>query len=107
MAFSFGAPEEADMVHKPLMQFGYNPPCGERGYETIVRRDFLKDVHRACDVASQSFDSLWTSDHLNYGSEFRVECWTLLTSCQGNRAGSATGSWRTGDRPQSVTTYSQ
>jgi alkanesulfonate monooxygenase SsuD/methylene tetrahydromethanopterin reductase-like flavin-dependent oxidoreductase (luciferase family) len=67
------------MVHKPLMEFGYNPPCGERGYETIVRRDFLKDVHRACDIASQSFDSLWTSDHLNYGSEFRVECWTLLT----------------------------
>ena len=67
------------MPHKPLMEFGYNPPCGERGYETIVRRDFLTDVHRACDVASQSFDSLWTSDHLNYGSEFRVECWTLLT----------------------------
>jgi len=61
------------------MQFGYNPPCGERGFETITRRDFLTDLHRACDVASQSFDSLWTSDHLNYATEFRVECWTLLT----------------------------
>ena len=61
------------------MQFGYNPPGGERGFETITRREFLSDLHRACDVASQSFDSLWTSDHLNYGSEFRVECWTLLT----------------------------
>ena len=67
------------MVHKPLMGFGYNPPCGERGFETITRRDFLTDLHRACDVASQSFDSLWTSDHLNYETEFRVECWTLLT----------------------------
>ena len=67
------------MPRKPLMEFGYNPPCDERGYENIVRRDFLSEVRRACDVASQSFDSLWTSDHLNYGSEFRVECWTLLT----------------------------
>ena len=37
------------MVHKPLMEFGYNPPCGERGFETITRRDFLTDLHRACD----------------------------------------------------------
>ena len=64
---------------KPLMEFGYNPPCGERGYEVITPRNYLYDLHRALDVASQSFGSIWSSDHLNYGSEFRVECWTMLT----------------------------
>lgn len=67
------------MRGKPLMEFGYNPPSGERGYETIRPREYLGDLHRALDVASQSFGSLWTSDHLNYGSEWRLECWTLLT----------------------------
>ena len=67
------------MAHKPKMEFGYNPPSGERGYETIRPREYLTDLHRALDVASQSFGSLWTSDHLNYATEFRVECWTLLT----------------------------
>ncbi len=61
------------------MEFGYNPPSGERGYEKIRPREYLTDLHRALDVASQSFGSLWTSDHLNYTTEFRVECWTLLT----------------------------
>jgi len=64
---------------KPLMEFGYNPPCGERGYEVITPQNYLYDLHRALDVASQSFGSIWSSDHLNYGSEFRVECWTMLT----------------------------
>ena len=64
---------------KPLMDLGYNPPCGERGYEVITPRNYLYDLHRALDVASQNFSSLWSSDHLNYGSEFRVECWTMLT----------------------------
>ena len=64
---------------KPLMDFGYNPPCGERGYEVITPRNYLYDLHRALDVASQNFSSIWSSDHLNYESEFRVECWTMLT----------------------------
>ena len=64
---------------KPLMDFGYNPPCGERGYEVITPRNYLYDLHRALDVASQNFSSIWSSDHLNYGAEFRVECWTMLT----------------------------
>ena len=64
---------------KPLMDFGYNPPCGERGYEVITPRNYLYDLHRALDVASQNFSSIWSSDHLNYGSEFRVEYWTMLT----------------------------
>ena len=61
------------------MEFGYNPPCGDRGYELIIPREYLSDLHSALDVDSQSFGSLWSSDHLNYSSEFRVECWTLLT----------------------------
>jgi alkanesulfonate monooxygenase SsuD/methylene tetrahydromethanopterin reductase-like flavin-dependent oxidoreductase (luciferase family) len=61
------------------MEFGYNPPCGDRGYETINPTDYLSDLHHALDIASQNFSSLWSSDHLNYQSEFRVECWTLLT----------------------------
>ena len=67
------------MLHKPRMEFGYNPPCGDRGYELIRPREYMSDLHSALDVASQSFGSLWSSDHLNYSSEFRVECWTLLT----------------------------
>ncbi len=61
------------------MEFGYNPPCGDRGYELIRPKEYMSDLHSALDVASQSFGSLWSSDHLNYSSEFRVECWTLLT----------------------------
>ena len=61
------------------MEFGYNPPAGERGYEVVTPRNYLYDLHRALDVASQSFGSIWSSDHLNYESEFRVECWTMLT----------------------------
>ena len=67
------------MTDKPRMDFGYNPPTGERGLETIRPRDYLPDLHRSLDVASQGFSSLWISDHINYGSEFRMECWTLLT----------------------------
>lgn len=61
------------------MEFGYNPPSGERKLEIIRPRDYLGDLHRALDVASQSFGSLWVSDHLAYADEFRIECWTLLT----------------------------
>ena len=39
------------------MEFGYNPPAGDRGLETIVPRDYLGDLHRSLDVASQGFSS--------------------------------------------------
>ena len=35
-------------------------------------------MHRALDIASQSFGSLWISDHFSYTNEFRMECWTHL-----------------------------
>jgi len=61
------------------IDFGYNPPTGDRGYERIDPKTYMSDLHNALDVASKNFSSLWSSDHLNYASEFRVECWTLLT----------------------------
>lgn len=63
----------------PKMEFGYHPPSGDRGFETIRPREFLSDLHNALDVASQYFGSLWISDHFSYDDEFRMECWTHLT----------------------------
>ena len=57
------------MATKARMEFGYNPPAGDRGLEVIVPRGYLGDLHRALDVASQGFTSLWVSDHLNYADE--------------------------------------
>jgi alkanesulfonate monooxygenase SsuD/methylene tetrahydromethanopterin reductase-like flavin-dependent oxidoreductase (luciferase family) len=67
------------MPSRPTMEFGYNPPTGVRGLEVIRPREYISDLHRALDVASQSFGSLWISDHINYADEFRMECWTLLS----------------------------
>jgi alkanesulfonate monooxygenase SsuD/methylene tetrahydromethanopterin reductase-like flavin-dependent oxidoreductase (luciferase family) len=61
------------------MEFGYHPPSGDRGFEIIRPREYLSDLHRALDIAAQSFPSLWVSDHLAYADEFRIECWTHLT----------------------------
>ena len=69
--------KEAPVV--PSVEFGYNPPSGERGQEHIRPREFLQDLHRSLDLASQGFGSLWVSDHLNYADEFRLECWTMLS----------------------------
>ena len=67
------------MPKKPRIEFGYNPPAGERGREVIRPREYLSDLHRSLDVATQGFSSIWVSDHLNYGAEWRLECWTLLS----------------------------
>ena len=65
-------------MSSPRMEFGYHPPSGDRGFEVIRPREFMSDLHRALDVASQSFGSLWVSDHFAYKDEFRIECWTHL-----------------------------
>jgi alkanesulfonate monooxygenase SsuD/methylene tetrahydromethanopterin reductase-like flavin-dependent oxidoreductase (luciferase family) len=62
----------------PRMEFGYHPPSGDRGFEVIRPREYISDLHHALDIASQSFGSLWVSDHFAYASEFRIECWTHL-----------------------------
>ena len=89
------------MPSRPTMEFGYNPPTGVRGLENIRPREYISDLHRALDIASQSFGSLWISDHINYANEFRMECWTLLhaaTVCSTRRARRG---WPIHLRPQS------
>jgi alkanesulfonate monooxygenase SsuD/methylene tetrahydromethanopterin reductase-like flavin-dependent oxidoreductase (luciferase family) len=61
------------------MEFGYHPPSGDRGIEIIRPREYMSDFQRAMDVAAQSFESVWISDHLAYADELRLECWTHLT----------------------------
>ena len=39
----------------------------------------MSDLWSALDVATQGFKSIWVADHLNYSTEWRLECWTLLT----------------------------
>ena len=63
------------------IEFGYNPPTGLRGIERFQpdARTFVRDLHAVLDIASQSFTSLWFSDHLMTVDRFRMECWTQLT----------------------------
>jgi len=61
------------------IDFGYNPPTGTRQIEQFDPRTFVRDLQAVLDVASQSFSSLWFSDHLMTVEPFRMECWTELT----------------------------
>jgi alkanesulfonate monooxygenase SsuD/methylene tetrahydromethanopterin reductase-like flavin-dependent oxidoreductase (luciferase family) len=61
------------------VDFGYNPPTGNRGIERVDPRTFVRDLQHVLDVASQSFSSLWVSDHHQTGDRYRLECWTQLT----------------------------
>ena len=61
------------------VDFGYNPPSGTRGWEVFPPETFVRDLQNALDIASQSFSSLWVSDHLMTEQPFRMECWTQLT----------------------------
>ena len=67
------------MATSQHIEFGYNPPSGDRGRETIRPREYQSDLKAALDVATQGFKSIWVADHLNYSTEWRLECWTLLT----------------------------
>ena len=61
------------------VEFGYNPPSGTRGVEHFPARTFVRDLQDALDIASQSFSSLWVSDHLMTAEPFRMDVWTQLT----------------------------
>jgi alkanesulfonate monooxygenase SsuD/methylene tetrahydromethanopterin reductase-like flavin-dependent oxidoreductase (luciferase family) len=61
------------------VEFGYNPPAGERGIERIDPRTFVRDLQGVLDYASQHFSSFWVPDHFMRGDGFRMECWTQLT----------------------------
>ena len=67
------------MAARRPVEFGYNPPAGERGIERIVPRTFVQDLQGVCDYASQHFSSFWVPDHFMRGDGFRMECWTQLT----------------------------
>ncbi len=67
------------MTTKPRIDFGYNPPTGDRGVETIDPATFTRDLQTVLDVAKPYFSSFWVSDHLMTHSGFRMECWTQLT----------------------------
>ena len=71
-----------------MVEFGYNPPTGERGIEHIEPRTFVRDLEHVLDFASQYFTSVWVSDHLVSVGQgdgrretdgFRMECWSQLT----------------------------
>ena len=66
------------MTASPRLQFGYNPPTGDRLLEPVNPRTFTKDLQGVLDVATQIFSSLWISDHHMTGDRFRLECWSVL-----------------------------
>jgi len=61
------------------IEFGYNPPTGQRGIERVDPRTFREDLQHVLDFASQHFTSFWISDHHQTADRFRLECWTQLT----------------------------
>jgi alkanesulfonate monooxygenase SsuD/methylene tetrahydromethanopterin reductase-like flavin-dependent oxidoreductase (luciferase family) len=61
------------------IEFGYNPPTGNRLLEKVEPRTFVQDLQNVLDIASQSFSSIWISDHHMTEDRFRLECWTQLT----------------------------
>ncbi len=67
------------MAANKRIEFGYNPPTGDRGVEQINPATFVRDLQRVLDVAAPHFSSFWVSDHLMTHSGYRMECWTQLT----------------------------
>jgi alkanesulfonate monooxygenase SsuD/methylene tetrahydromethanopterin reductase-like flavin-dependent oxidoreductase (luciferase family) len=61
------------------VEFGYNPPAGERGIERINPHTFVQDLQQVADCASEFVDSFWVPDHFMRGDGFRLECWTQMT----------------------------
>jgi alkanesulfonate monooxygenase SsuD/methylene tetrahydromethanopterin reductase-like flavin-dependent oxidoreductase (luciferase family) len=65
-------------ARRPI-EFGYNPPTGNRLLERVEPRTFVRDLQHVLDRACQRFDSIWISDHHMTADRFRLECWTQLT----------------------------
>jgi alkanesulfonate monooxygenase SsuD/methylene tetrahydromethanopterin reductase-like flavin-dependent oxidoreductase (luciferase family) len=63
----------------PTIDFGYNPPVGDRGIEQFDPATYVRDLQRVLDAVQDHFSSFWVSDHLMTHSGFRMECWTILT----------------------------
>jgi alkanesulfonate monooxygenase SsuD/methylene tetrahydromethanopterin reductase-like flavin-dependent oxidoreductase (luciferase family) len=62
-----------------MIEFGYNPPTGNRQIERIDPKTFVRDLTHVLDVATKGVDSIWVSDHHMLGDRYRLECWTQLT----------------------------
>jgi alkanesulfonate monooxygenase SsuD/methylene tetrahydromethanopterin reductase-like flavin-dependent oxidoreductase (luciferase family) len=73
------------------MEFGYSPPVGDRGAETIRPLEFVPDLLRVLDIAAQGFSSFWVSDHLMFEAKYRLECWTELAWIAGRYPGMTLG----------------
>ena len=64
---------------KPRVEFGYNPPTGNRLLERVEPATFVRDLQHVLDIASRHFTSFWISDHHMTEDRYRLECWTQLT----------------------------
>ena len=67
------------MATTPHVDFGYNPPTGNRLIERVEGPTFVRDLEHVLDIAVQHFSSLWVSDHFMTEDRFRMECWTQLS----------------------------
>jgi alkanesulfonate monooxygenase SsuD/methylene tetrahydromethanopterin reductase-like flavin-dependent oxidoreductase (luciferase family) len=72
-------PHGGRAVTTPRIEFGYNPPTGNRLIERVTGATFVRDLEHVLDIAAQHFSSLWVSDHFMTEDRFRMECWTQLT----------------------------
>lgn len=70
---------EEEQVPVRRIEFGYNPPTGNRLVERVEGATFVRDLEHVLDIASQFFSSLWVSDHFMTEDRFRMECWTQLS----------------------------
>jgi alkanesulfonate monooxygenase SsuD/methylene tetrahydromethanopterin reductase-like flavin-dependent oxidoreductase (luciferase family) len=68
----------AETTRRPV-EFGYNPPTGNRLIERIEPATFVRDLGHVLDYACQHFASIWISDHHMTADRYRLECWTQLT----------------------------
>lgn len=64
---------------RPPVDFGYNPPTGNRLLERVEPETFVRDLQHVLDIAARYFSSFWISDHHMTEDRFRLECWTQLT----------------------------
>ena len=67
------------MTNTPSIEFGYCPPAGDRGLETVQPATFVADLQGVLDVAADGFTSFWIPDHLQFSTKYRLECWSVLT----------------------------
>jgi alkanesulfonate monooxygenase SsuD/methylene tetrahydromethanopterin reductase-like flavin-dependent oxidoreductase (luciferase family) len=67
------------MTNTPSIEFGYCPPSGDRGLETVRPATFVDDLQGVLDVAADGFTSFWIPDHLQFSTKYRLECWSVLT----------------------------